>query len=137
MALTNPLSHISITEADVKNYFSQVMDYLHGSETTITHEINQALCQLYDDIKNQYRGIKTDSEIGNLRDYEASKPIERKVCYQVIANVMINHGSVEESAIYQAKADQITIVDIAFSEDETVEDSEKTGESLSQVRFGR
>jgi septum formation inhibitor-activating ATPase MinD len=137
MALSNPFPHIVITQADVQNYFSQVLDYLHGSETTISHEINQALCQLYDDIKNQYRGVKLDDEIEELRDYEVSRPIERKICYQVIANVMMNHGSVDESLIYQAKADQIAILDIAFSEDETVTDAEKTGESLSQIRFGR
>jgi hypothetical protein len=137
MALSNPFPHIVIEQSDVENYFPRISDYLTNSETDITHEINQALCQLYDDIKNQYRGQKEDDEIEELRDYELSKPIERKICYQVIANVMLNHGSVEDSAIYQAKADQVTLQDLAFSEDEDVADTERTGDSLVQTRFGR
>jgi len=137
MALSNPFSHIAIVQSDVENYFPRISDYLTSSETNITHEINQALCQLFDDIKNQYRGQKEDDELEELRDYELSKPIERKVCYQVIANVMMNHGSVEDSGIYQVKSDQVTLQDLAFSEDATISDTERTGDSLVQVRFGR
>ena len=137
MALSNPFPHIVIEQSDVENYFPRITDYLNESESSITHEINQALCQLFDDIKNQYRGIKEDDEIEELRDYELSKPIERKICYQVVANVMLNHGSVDDSAIYQAKADQITIQDLAFSEDDVITDTERTGDSLVQHRFGR
>ncbi|MAE83547.1 MAG: hypothetical protein CMB80_12465 [Flammeovirgaceae bacterium] len=138
MALSNPFTNITISESDVQNYFPQITDYLSTGESAgITHEINQALCQLFDDIKDQYRGQKLDDELEELRDYELSKPIERKICYQVIANVMINHGNIDESAIYQAKSDQISINDIAFSEDATVTDAERTGQSLSHVGFGR
>lgn len=137
MALSNPFTGITIVQGDVENYFPRISDYLSSSETDITHEINQALCQLFDDIKNQYRGQKEDDELVNLRDYEKSKPIERKICYQVVSNVMMNHGSAEDSSIYQAKADQVTLQDLAFSADATVTDTEKTGDSLSQFRFGR
>ena len=102
MALLNPFTGITIVQGDVENYFPRISDYLSSSETDITHEINQALCQLYDDIKNQYRGQKEDDELVTLRDYEKSKPIERKICYQVVSNVMMNHGSAEDSSIYQA-----------------------------------
>ena len=69
MALSNPFSHIVIVQSDVENYFPRISDYLTSSETDITHEINQALCQLFDDIKNQYRGQKKDDELEELSDF--------------------------------------------------------------------
>ncbi len=137
MALTNPFENISIETSDVVEYYPALTDHLEASETDVTHEINQALCQLWDDLKDQFRDVYEDSKIKELRDFEASKPIERKICYQVIANVLLNHGSPEQGAIFQEKANTINITDIAFSEDSTVSDDEKLGVGLKSVQFGR
>ena len=137
MALSNPLTNITIDEDDVREYFPSIDDYLQEGETAFTHEITQAQCQFWDDLKNQFRYDKTDAELADLRDFELSSPITRKICYQVVANVLMNHGHPDESAIYQERANGIALTDLAFSADATVTDNEKTGEGLRQVSFSK
>ena len=138
MALSNPFEYITISDSDVTDYLPTITSFLADAEAGgLTHEINQALCQLFDDLKNQYRNVKTDAEIAELREFELSKPIQRQICYQVIANVMFNHNHAEQAQLYQSKADSILLTDLAFSEDSTITDSEKTGEPLVQIGFSR
>ncbi|MBL4896298.1 MAG: hypothetical protein JKY75_05440 [Erythrobacter sp.] len=138
MALANPFTYLTISDSDVTEFLPTITSFLSDEETGgLTHEINQALCQLFDDLKNQYRNIKTDSEIAELREFELSKPIQRKICYQVIANVMFNHNHADQAQLYQSKSDSILLTDLAFSADATITDSEKTGEPLVQIGFSR
>ena len=138
MALSNPFTYLSISDSDVTEFHPTISSYLADAEAGgLTHEINQALCQLFDDLKNQYRNVKTDAEIAELREFELSKPIQRKICYQVIANVMFNHNHADQAQLYQSKSDSILLTDLAFSEDATITDAEKTGEPLVQIGFSR
>ena len=138
MALSNPFTYLSISDSDVTDFLPTITSFLADAEAGgLTHEINQALCQLFDDLKNQYRNVKTDAEIAELREFELSKPIQRKICYQVIANVMFNHNHADQAQLYQSKSDSILLTDLAFSEDATITDAEKTGEPLVQIGFSR
>lgn len=137
MALLNPFHYIQISETDVLAIFPSAKEYLMDTETTITQEITQSLCQIYDELRLHYKGVYTEDEISTLRDHEKSKPIERKVCYLTVANVLLSHGHPEQSALYKAKADALVLSDVAFSVDDVIADTEKTGEVVPNVRFGR
>ena len=138
MALTNPFDGITITQSDVLNYYPALSDHLELAEgTDIDNEINQALCQFWDDLKDQFRGIYNDSKLADLRDFEKSKPIERKISYMVVATVLVNHGEPEMGQHFKEKADAVMITDLAFSDDVLVSKDEKEGKGLRQIQFGR